>query len=243
MLFTSGLSSGPSPSTRPPLCYAWPPTAWRTATHRSTLSSTHSCRRTSERLTSRCSNARLVPATPRLMTSKRSAVKQTRPPQLIALMFDSAFGARERNFATCGIESHYESWWRGPHEGWWELLILASMGDHIIPLKFEHKVPGQEAAQPPKLQDMSPFRTKAFGFWSSGKQIVVYSCFKDKYLHITGVSWCIYNVSSIVQVLIELLSYYIGSHYHPELSILLGSFGCLGKQCHHELRSSGGWTM
>lgn len=201
MLFTSGLSSGPSPSTRPLLCFEWPPTAWRTATHRSTPSSTHSCPRTSERLTSRCSNAKLVPATPHLMTSKRSAVKQTRHPQLIALMFDFLLLVPGKGvFATCGIESRYESWWRSPQT---RVVGVVELGKHGRPyyfIKVWVKVPGQEAVQPQKLQDTSPFRTKAFGFWSSGKWIVVYSYFKDKYLHIT--SWCIYNVSSIVQVLI-----------------------------------------
>ena len=86
--FTCGRCSGPSRWTRAPLCYGWPPTAWRTATHLSTRSSTPSCRRTSGRRTSRCSNARSEPVTPRSTTLRRSAAKRRRRPRLTAPTFD-----------------------------------------------------------------------------------------------------------------------------------------------------------
>lgn len=105
--FTSGWSSGPSRWTRPPSCYGWPPTAWRTATHLSTRSSTPSCQRTSGRLTSRCSNARSEPVTPRSTPSRRSAAKQTRRPRLTAPTFDwqGADGDAEINYGGCHTET------------------------------------------------------------------------------------------------------------------------------------------
>lgn len=107
MSFTCGWSSGPSRSTRPPSCYGSPPIAWRIATHLSTRSSMPSCQRTSGRLTSRCSNARLEAVTPRWTTSRRYAAKRRRRPRPTAPMFDwqGVDAHRRRHSDACHTET------------------------------------------------------------------------------------------------------------------------------------------